>query len=106
MIEPSPIGTNGDRDSRGRFAPGCPGGPGNPHAKQVAALRSALLEAVTPEDVAAIIAKLIAQAKDGDLPSAREVLSRALGPPIPADLLERLERLETLLGSPDGQGVP
>ncbi len=44
-----PIG-NG-RDTRARFAPENAGGPGNPHAAKVTKLRSALLNAVTEEDV-------------------------------------------------------
>ena len=89
---PSTNGANG-----GRFKPGNPGGPGNPHAKHVAQLRSALLEAVTPTDMAAIITKLVADAKAGSVQAAKEVLERTLGKPIEADLLERLERLEGLL---------
>jgi len=47
---PSPIGSNG-RGSDGRFAKGNPGGPGNPFARQVAALRQNMLDAVTGEDI-------------------------------------------------------
>ena len=39
------------RDARGRFARGNGGGPGNPFARQSAALRQALLNAVTPQDL-------------------------------------------------------
>jgi len=41
MFEPSPNGPDGgsgDRDSGGRFLPGNRGGPGNPHARKVAAV--------------------------------------------------------------------
>ena len=38
-----------DRDARGRFAPGNQGGPGNPFARRVAALRQSLLDAVPPK---------------------------------------------------------
>jgi len=37
------------RDSADRFTKGNKGGPGNPFARQVAALRSALLSAITPD---------------------------------------------------------
>jgi hypothetical protein len=57
-------------------------------------LRKAVLKAVTPEEVAAIVRALLSRAMDGDVAAAREVLNRVLGPPIEADLLERLERLE------------
>ena len=43
-----------DRDASGKFAQGNPGGPGNPHAKRVGELRTALLDAVTPEDMRAV----------------------------------------------------
>ena len=45
--------TNG-RTPRGQFATGNPGGPGNPYARRTAALRSALLDAVTEADIRAI----------------------------------------------------
>lgn len=44
MNDPIPNGSNG-RDSQGRFATGNSGGPGNPYARQVAALRCTLPEA-------------------------------------------------------------
>ena len=102
--QPSPNGANGTgsgmgggRQAGGRFGTGNPGGPGNPHARQVAALRSALLDAVTPADMSAIVAKLVTDAKAGSVASAREVLERTLGKPQEADLLERIARLEQLL---------
>jgi hypothetical protein len=80
---PSPNGANGDdRDPEtGRFLPGNPGGPGNPYLHQVALLRSAILEAVTVEDVRAIVSALMRRAKMGDVLCAREVLNRATGRP-------------------------
>ncbi len=75
---PTRNGRNG-RDAFGRFAKGNAGGPGNPHAAQVGQLRRALLDAVSGSDLRAIIAALIAKAKDGDTAAAREVLDRCLG---------------------------
>ena len=95
-MKPSTTGANG-RDGQGRFAPGNTAAVGNPFAKQVAALRSALLNAVTPEDIRLIVAKLVEQAKEGDVVAAREVLLRVLGRPLEHDILERLEALEGLL---------
>ena len=74
--EPSANGPNG-RDASGRFALGNSGGPGNPHARLVGVLRSALLRSVTEEDMHAIVTKLVDLAKDGHVPAAREVLPRA-----------------------------
>ncbi len=47
----------------------------------MADLRSALLDAISPEDVRAIVTQLVQQAKQGDVQAAREVLDRALGKP-------------------------
>ena len=76
---------------------GYAGGPGNPHAKRVAELRSAMLSAVTEDDIREIVQKLVAMAKEGDIAAAREVLLRTLGRPVESDLLERLEGLEELI---------
>lgn len=73
--EPS---TNG-RTAKGHFAKGNPGGPGNPHAKRVAGLRQALLEAVSEDDLRAIAKTLVKKAKGGDLPAIRELLNRVIG---------------------------
>ena len=96
---PSTNRTNGGdgRDDKGRFAPGCGGGPGNPHAQQVAALRSTLIGAVSPDDMLAVVRKLLEMAKGGDINAIRELLTRTLGKPTEADLIERLESLETRL---------
>lgn len=82
------------RASNGRFAPGNPGGPGNPHAGQVSKLRAAILRAVDEGDVVAIIAKLVSMAREGDLTAAREILDRTVGKAAQSDLLERVEALE------------
>ncbi|HPM84240.1 MAG TPA: hypothetical protein PLF81_26230 [Candidatus Anammoximicrobium sp.] len=97
--QPSTNGDNGGRTARGTFAKGNAGGPGNPHAKRVARLRSALLRAVTPEDIKAIIRKLVESAKSGDVPAAREVLSRLFGPYVATDLEDRIAKLENVLGA-------
>lgn len=97
MIEPPSDPFADGRDSRGRFAKGNAGGPGNPHARRVAALRTTLIREVTRDDIRAIVRKLIEQAKDGDIQAAREVLTRVLGRPVEHDILERLCSLEELL---------
>jgi len=67
------------RDTGGRFTKGNPGGPGNPHAAQAARLRSALLEAVTTDDVEAIARRMVEEAKAGNVQAGRELLDRLLG---------------------------
>ena len=94
--QPSKTGNNG-RGEGGRFASGNKFAKGNPFARQIAQLRSALVSAVTPEDMAAIVAKLIDLAKSGNVPAAKEVLDRVLGKPHEADLIERIESLELAL---------
>ncbi len=93
---PSPNGANG-RDASGRFAKGNPGGPGNPFARHVGQLRSALLEAVTAEDMRVVASKLVELAKSGDVRAIKELLDRVLGRPQEADLIERIEALEQAL---------
>ncbi|MCI0655618.1 MAG: hypothetical protein L0170_00925 [Acidobacteria bacterium] len=98
MIEPSTNGLNG-RDSSGRFLPGNAGGPGNPYAKRIAALRTAMLEAVSEDDMRAILERLVDLAKSGSVPAAKEMLDRCLGRTVEADLIERLEQLEEALAA-------
>jgi len=87
--------TNGSgRTAGGRFATGNAGGPGNPHAPTVAKLRAAILAAVTPEDIDAIVRAMIQRAKGGDLGATKELLDRVIGKPADADLAERLDALE------------
>jgi len=91
MVEPF---GDGGRDSGGRFTTGNAGGPGNPYARRVGALRSALLDAVSDEDIRRTIEAIVAQARDGDIVAARILFDRILGPPIAADVVARLEALE------------
>lgn len=89
MRGPSPKadGSNGGRDSAGRFTVGNSGGPGNPYARRVAALRSALLDSVTEEDLRGIARSLVEQAQGGDLAAAKLLLSYVVGrPPSEVDL--------------------
>jgi hypothetical protein len=79
-----PQAAEGGRDAHGRFASGNGGGPGNPFARQVAALRKALLASVTDADMEAIMRELLRQAKEGNLAAARLLLSYTLGKPAPA----------------------
>lgn len=87
------------RATNGRFLPGHAGGPGNPHAGQVARLRSAMLAAVSEDDIRAIVRQLVDRATAGDVRAAQEVLTRCLGKAEALDLLERMEALEALLAA-------
>jgi hypothetical protein len=93
MKTPIPNGENG-RDNAGRFSTGNAGGPGNPYAKRVGQLRRALLDAVSEDDLQAVIQAMVRKATGGDVAAARILFDRCLGPPIAADILERIEMLE------------
>jgi hypothetical protein len=71
------------RDGQGRFAKGNAGGPGNPFARRVAALRQALLDAVTEDDMSAVAARLVEMARGGDLAAIRLLLAYTVGKPAP-----------------------
>jgi hypothetical protein len=69
------------RGASGRFAAGNRGGPGNPFARQTARLRQAMLDAVSPEDMQAVIGALKKKAADGDVAAAKLLLSYCIGKP-------------------------
>ena len=71
----------GRRSSNGQFGVGNPGGPGNPYARRVAALRTALMDAVTDDDIRAVATALVKRAKAGEVPAIRELLDRLVGKP-------------------------
>ena len=87
------------RGQNGRFLRGNGGGPGNPLSAKCNRLRSAMLRSVSPQDMRDLIAKLIELGKNGDVSAIKEVLTRSVGPAISLDLVERLERVEALLGA-------
>lgn len=80
--------TKGDkgRDEVGRFIKGCKGGPGNPFAKRVGELRSALFAESTIDDMRKVVRRLITMAQEGDVPAAKVWLERVLGK-LPDDVL-------------------
>jgi hypothetical protein len=89
-----PPAADGGRDAHGRFGKGNAGGPGNPFARQVAALRRALLATVTEEDLEAVARALVRQAKEGNLAAAKLLLSYTLGKPaapVDPDTLDQQE---------------
>ena len=76
--------TANGRDGGGRFAAGNKGGPGNPFARHTAAMRKAIADAVTPEQLAAIAAAMVKKALEGDVAAAKLVFAYAAGKPGPA----------------------
>jgi len=69
------------RDANGRFAPGNPGGPGNPFGRKVAALRMAIVEALSEEDVREIVGVLKEKAKAGSTAAIKLLFQYAIGKP-------------------------
>jgi hypothetical protein len=83
--------TNESRDAKGRFTIGNPGGKGNPFARQVAALRQALINSVTPEDIQAVAKALLQRAAEGNVSAAKLLFSYAIGKPQPAPEPDRMD---------------
>lgn len=75
---------NSGRGADGKFTKGNKGGPGNPYNRQVAAIRRALLNAVTPEEIHYLARSLIDRALEGNLAAAKLLLSYLIGKPAPA----------------------
>jgi hypothetical protein len=78
--EQAPAADNG-RDARGRFTAGNGGGPGNPFARRVAALRKVLLETVTDDELRIVAGQLMVKAKFGDLAAIKLLFQYVLGKP-------------------------
>jgi hypothetical protein len=76
-----PNSASADRDARGRFATGNRGGPGNPFARQTAAMHRALCAEVSKEDLAAMTRKLKEMALAGNMAALKLLFSYIVGRP-------------------------
>ncbi len=96
-----PGAANEPRENNGRFAKGNRGGPGNPFARQTALLRQAMLDAVTPEDMQAVICAMKKKAADGDVPAAKLLMSYCIGKPTAAENPDtiNLHELKTIMAN-------
>src|SRR5262249_2956552 len=92
------------RDQKGRFAKGNPGGPGNPFAREVAALRTLLVRRVTKGDIEAVADQLIKQAGEGNLVAIRLFLLYVLGRPAHAVDPDGLDAQELALFKKEAAG--
>jgi hypothetical protein len=79
------------RTAKGTFAPGNTVARGNPNARRMAALRSALLECLTGERMKALGERLYAAAVGGDWTAAKLLLAYAVGKPREAVDADRLD---------------
>lgn len=87
-----------DRDENGRFIAGNKAAKGNPYTRKAAAMRRALYNSVSAEDIRRIVATLKRQATAGNLKAITILLDRLLGSAgTGIDLMERLEKLDNLL---------
>jgi hypothetical protein len=100
MSKPSTNGTNG-RNSNGQFAEGNKCGTGNPYARRVARLRSAMLDAVGENGLADIVQGMVTAAKGGDVAAAKLLLSYLLGKPVESVEPDYVEIHERELQSKD-----
>ena len=100
--KPSTTAPYGGRRKDGTFAAGNQAAKGNPFARQVARLRSVLLESVTENDLRAIVQAVLDKARGGDLAAAKMVFDYTTGKPrgtpdpdkVDAEENELRERLE------------
>ena len=69
---------NNGRDPRGRFAPDNPGGPGGSRKRALVMCRAAK-DAITPEDITALMRKAMSMAREGDVAAMRLVIERTSG---------------------------
>lgn len=95
--EPLPTGFIG-RDGTGRFARGNRLARGNPNNRRAQQIRNSIIEAISPEGMAAAAKKLLAQAQGGDRAAFAELADRACGKPVPSSVEERVSRIEDRLG--------
>ncbi|MFM7151379.1 MAG: hypothetical protein ACKO23_16205 [Gemmataceae bacterium] len=75
-----PVAPN--RDPRGRFTRGNPGGPGNPFARKTALLRSVAIQCLSTADMQVIVERLIYFAREGHIPAIKLLFQYTLGKPI------------------------
>src|SRR5437763_1585022 len=85
------------RDANGRFVKGNPGGPGNPFARRVAALRKALINFVTVDDMKHVAFILKEKAMSGDLAAIKLLFQYVLGKPTETVDPDRLDIEEVKL---------
>jgi hypothetical protein len=87
-------GFKNGRDPLGRFAPGNPGGPGNPYGRRIAVIRRLMMMCVSDEDICAITQKLVERAKNGEESAIRLLFQYVIGTPTPAPNPDREDHEE------------
>lgn len=82
------------RNPDGTFSRGNRAGRGSSVGRKAAKFRTALFASVKAADFREIAQRLLQEAKSGESWAIKLVLEYLVGPPVPADVLERLENLE------------
>jgi len=94
----APFENGSDRDERGRFRPGWKGGPGNPGSGQARQVRwrwdNALFKTCSEDRLLVAIDAALKAAEAGNIQALKFLAEYIKGPPINAELIERLEALE------------
>ncbi len=75
----SPAEPRTDRDTKGRFTKNNPGGPGNPYARKIAALRQSLIKHLGPRELYEIVRLLVGQAMCGNIESTKVLFQYVIG---------------------------
>ncbi len=95
---PSQTAVDGDgRDQRGRFARGNKASKGNVIARKAAQCRAKLFSAVSGKDFQTVVKKVVSEAERGKPWATKLLFVYLLGPPIEADVVSRIEALESHL---------
>jgi hypothetical protein len=99
----TPETTPSGREKNGRFAKGNPGGPGNPYARRMAAIRKQMIEFMTPERTHLYLMALLEHTLKGNMAAAKLLAEHTAGKPlagVDGDRLamdEWIKRLETVV---------
>jgi hypothetical protein len=89
--------SDGNHDAKGRFTRGNTAAVGNPFARRMAKLRSIVLDAVSEEDLRAVIQRMVEQAKAGDPAAAKLLLLYTVGRPAAVVEPDELDQKEWAL---------
>jgi hypothetical protein len=98
MSDQQPLTAVGNgRAADGKFATGNRAGKGNPNNRRAQQIRSAIIKAIKPAEMAEAARQLLKQAKGGDRQAFAELCDRIIGKPIQQDVEERIAALEKTL---------
>ncbi len=97
LTRPLPAEISGRDPQSGKFVHGNAGSRGNPLNARAQKIRSILLQELTDAEARKLARKLIKMATFGDLAAIHELLDRTVGKSTSFEVLDRLEKLESLI---------